>query len=314
MLIALRASAGIATLSLLACTRLNPAFGGETETSSDSVDTKADASSSAADEAGATSDSMTSEADATSAAESQSDTEATDTQADATQGSESTETGGLECALDPSEPLRFKLYSETALEPCGEILDAYFAVNGPSPNQHLSVQPCTAGCETCEDSLPLEIEAYPADLTDLANMLQGQCIHVEYGDLVADSTNYCQYSKGFISEVVDFQEELPVLVGSSHDGAKPPGSEGFFESVGAQWEIVPDEVCECPDDDPCCLPGDPPTLYAFDLGLESPLAPGEFHEFQDSVSGWWEFQAWQADYLMSCGGALEVSWLVLATE
>jgi hypothetical protein len=302
MLTDLKAIGSVATLSLLACTRPNPAFvdsvGEEAETTADGSDTKPDTSDTVADGPTETADAEVSS------------TDATDSQTSATS---SDEEGTLDveresCTVEDNDPLHLKLYSEAGLEPCGETLSAYFVVEGPSGNNQILAQPCSAGCETCNDGPGVELEAWPMDLSELATSLQGSCVRAEFASLVNSSTTYCEWDKAVFYRLLDFQEEIPVLIGSSHDGEVPPPVEALFAELGLLWEFI-GFPCECPDDDPCCLPDDPPTAYDYEFEDATVLRPGDTHDFMVEGVGTWTFHARESEYVNSCGAEFEASWV-----
>lgn len=299
MLAAPKAIGAIATMSLLACTRPNPAFvdsvGGEAETAADASDTKPD-----------TTDTV---ADTTDAAEASS-TDATDTQTSSTSAGESgaLDMGPEPCTVDDNEAILLKLYSEAGLEPCDETLEGYFAVEGPSANNQILAQPCTAGCEVCNDGPGVELEVWPADLSGLATNLQGSCVRAQFENLVSAGDTLCQWDKLVIYRVLDLQEEVPVLIASSHDGEIPGDVEPLMAELGFIWEFI-GFPCECPEDDPCCLPDDPPTAYDYDFEDGTVLRPGDSHDFMFEGAGVWNFQAWESEYVNSCGADFEASWV-----
>lgn len=289
MLHNLAAGMTLAVFALMACTRTNPAFqegkSGGTESNDDSsADTTVDES--------------------TDASSSETDPSATSEVSTGT----APETGGEECVLPSDESLRFKMYSQVELEGCDSSFDDWFLIDGASAGGRFSAQFCDEGCIACPDVPPVELETYPADLTNLANAMAGRCVHAEFSELVTSDVLYCAYEKLMIT-TIEGQEEFPILIGSSGDGDPPPNSHDFIEELAAFWDLVETEVCDCPLEDDCCDPDDPPTLYDFDIGTGTPLTPGEtklFTVFDQS----WAFTPYQAEYIDSCGADLDVSWLL----
>ena len=316
----------LVTLSsaLLACKMVNPAFEGGEETGADGGDevgstqgeatgvdaeVGSDGSSDASSSASTGTDASDTAGDGDSAGDGESSGDG-DGVGDGDGGAEMGDGDGDSCELPTTEPLHFKFHSAAASVACPETIALDMQVSGPGELGGIAVYECSEGCGTCFGE-PIEIEAYPAQLTDIGEMTQDQCVRVNMEIPLGNSATYCEYGRMAVGYQADPGLMTPLVVGSSVDGDDNSLVAGLLEGAGLlPWVFNVDVQCDCPldDSDPCCLNENPPRtfkLVAGDVTVHT----------EESVSFSllqipYEFSLWQAQIVDSCGAEFESSWMI----
>jgi hypothetical protein len=320
-----RSTLVILSSALVACKMVNPAFEGGEETAADVGDevgsTLGEATGGDA-EAGSdtTAESSTSDStDSTDSAETDSGESVGD--GDGFDGgeefgdgdSEESDAGdgdGDSCDLPFTEPLHFKFHNLAAVNNCPEFVSLDMRVSGPGALGGIELQECSEGCGTCFGE-PIEVEAYPAQLTDIAEMTLDECLRVNLEVHLGSTSTYCEYGRLAIGYQADPGLMTPLVVASSVDADDNTPVAGFLETAGLlPWVFNIDQQCICPKDnsDPCCLNEDPPRTYKLTAG-DVTVSPEESVPFS-LLQIPYEFSLWQAQIEDSCGAEFETSWMI----